>query len=294
MSDQRKTAPDDPHRTEQIEQAGVAAAAKAGETMQPRLTGSLAAALVTACSSASPHVVTPRDSDASEHGAGSQAHGHEPAGHDMGGHHHAFTDADAWTRVFDDPSRDAWQRPDEVLGALELEPTMVVADVGAGTGYFSVRLARAVPRGEVLATDLEPDMVRFLRERARREQLPNLRSVQATRTTSGLTARSVDRILIVHLWHHLAEREAYARRLALALRPGGRLFIVDFSPSADRGPPASIRVAAEAVLAELESAGLSAKVSPIAIPDQYIVEGHIAALRFDAVDNSSPKARKRP
>jgi ubiquinone/menaquinone biosynthesis C-methylase UbiE len=176
--------------------------------------------------------------------------------------------------VFDDPSRDAWQRPDEVLGALELEPTMVVADVGAGTGYFSVRLARAVPRGEVLATDLEPDMVRFLRERARREQLPNLRSVQATRTTSGLAARSVDRILVVHLWHHLAEREAYARRLALALRPGGRLVIVDFNPSADRGPPASMRVAAETVVAELGGAGLSARVSPVALPDQYIVEGH--------------------
>ncbi len=174
--------------------------------------------------------------------------------------------------MFDDPSRDEWQRPDEVLRALELEPTMVVADVGAGTGYFSVRLARAVPRGEVLATDLEPDMVRFLRERAQREQLPNLRAVQATTAASGLAARSVDRILIVHLWHHIAEREEYARGLALTLRPGGRLFIVDFSPDADRGPPASLRVSPEAVIATLESAGLSAKVSSIAIPDQYIVE----------------------
>jgi arsenite methyltransferase len=274
MSDQRKTEPHDARRAEQIEQVGVAAAVKAGEPMQPLLTATLAAALGAACSSASSHVVTPRESRVSEDGARSHAHGHERAGHDISGQHHAFTDADAWTRVFDDPSRDEWQRPDEVLGALELEPTMVVADVGAGTGYFSVRLARAVPRGEVLATDLEPDMVRFLRERARREQLPNLRSVQATTTSSGLAARSVDRILIVHLWHHLAEREVYARRLALSLRPGGRLFIVDFSPSADRGPPASIRVAAEAVVAELESAGLSARVSPVALPDQYIVEGH--------------------
>lgn len=226
-----------------------------------------------ACSSASPHVVTSSEAHPSHPGAGSHAHGHEPAGHDIGGHHHAFTDADAWTRVFDDPPRDAWQRPDEVIRTLELEPTMIVADVGAGTGYFSVWLARAVPRGEVLATDLEPEMVRFLRERARHERLPNLRSVQATTTTSGLAESSVDRILIVHLWHHLAERDEYARRLARALRPGGRLFIVDFSPSAERGPPASIRVAAEAVVAELEGAGFSASVSPVALPDQYIVEG---------------------
>lgn len=122
---------------------------------------------------------------------------------DIGGHNHAFTDADAWTRVFDDPSRDAWQHPDEVLRALELEPTMTVADVGAGTGYFS------------------------------------------------------------------------ARGLSTALRPGGRLFIVDFSPAADRGPPASMRLAPEVVIAELESAGLAASLSPIAPPGQYIVEGRL-------------------
>jgi SAM-dependent methyltransferase len=193
-------------------------------------------------------------------------------GHGIGGHHHAFTDAEAWTQVFDDPARDAWQRPDEVLRAMELEPTMVVADIGAGTGYFAVRLARAVPRGEVLATDLEPDMVRFLQGRAGREQLPNLRAVQAAPTDSGLTARSVDRILIVHVWHHVAEREEYARQLALALRPGGRLFFVDFGPDADLGPPASLRVSPEAVIATLERAGLAARVSPTRLPDQFIVE----------------------
>lgn len=274
MNDQRKT---EPHDAQQAEQTGVAAAVK-GTPMQPLLTATLAATLGTACSSASPHVVTPTESHVSEHGAGSHAHGreqHEPAGHDIDGHHHAFTDADAWTQVFDDPSRDAWQRPDEVLRALELEPTMVVADVGAGTGYFSVRLARAVPRGEVLATDLEPDMVRFLRERARREQLPNLRSVLATQSASGLAPSSVDRILVVHVWHHLPRRRECARCLSAALRPGGRLFVVDTSPAADRGPPASMRLAPEVIIAELESAGLSASVSPIAPPGQYIVEGRL-------------------
>jgi ubiquinone/menaquinone biosynthesis C-methylase UbiE len=180
------------------------------------------------------------------------------------------------TQVFDDPTRDAWQRPDDVLRALQLEPAMSVADVGAGTGYFSVRLARAVPRGQVIATDLEPDMLRFLGERARREQLSNLRTVLATPTASGLAPNSADRILIVHVWHHLADREKYARDLAAALRPGGRLFIVDFAPNAQRGPPASMRLAPEAVIAELEGAGLSASVSPMALPDQYIVEGTIS------------------
>ncbi|MCK6544465.1 class I SAM-dependent methyltransferase [Myxococcota bacterium] len=156
---------------------------------------------------------------------------------------------------------------------------MTVADVGAGTGYFSVRLARAVPRGEVIATDLQPEMVRFVSERARREQLPNLRAVLATPTDSGLAASSVDRILVVHVWHHLPGRSEYARGLSTALRPGGRLFVVDFSPGADRGPPASMRLAPEVVIAELESAGLAASVSPIAPPGQYVVEGRLAASR---------------
>lgn len=203
----------------------------------------------------------------SEHGAG---HG----GPSVGGAHHAFADADALTQMFDDPARDEWQRPGEVLRALALDPAMTVADVGAGTGYFSVRLPRTVPRGQVIATDLEPDMLRFLRERARRERLPNLRSVQSTPTVSGLAPGSVDRILIVHVWHHLADRDDYALGLAAALRPGGRLFVVDFSPGADRGPPASLRVAPAAVIATLEGSGLSARVSPIALADQYIVEGN--------------------
>jgi cyclopropane fatty-acyl-phospholipid synthase-like methyltransferase len=174
--------------------------------------------------------------------------------------------------VFDDPARDAWQRPDEVLRALGLEPAMTVADVGAGTGYFSVRLARAVPRGEVIATDLQPDMVRFLRERARREQLPNLRAIRSTPTASKLAARSADRILVVHAWHHLAAGGAYARDLKAALRPGGSLFIVDFSLKGRRGPPASLRIAPRALITALEGAGLSARLSPISLPGQYLVE----------------------
>jgi ubiquinone/menaquinone biosynthesis C-methylase UbiE len=190
--------------------------------------------------------------------------------------HHGFADANEWAKVFDDPGRDAWQRPDEVLRALELGPAMVVADVGAGTGYFAVRLARAVPQGEVIATDVEPDMVRYLGERARREQLGNLRAVRATQAASGLTARSVDRILVVDVWHHLADRVGYARDLGAALRPGGRLLVVDFTLTARRGPPVQHRLPPEAIVADLAAAGLTAKVSAVALPDQYIVEARPA------------------
>jgi 2-polyprenyl-3-methyl-5-hydroxy-6-metoxy-1,4-benzoquinol methylase len=155
---------------------------------------------------------------------------------------------------------------------MELSPTMSVADVGAGTGYFAVRLARAVPGGEVTATDIEPSMVRFVNERARREGIPNLRAILATHAGSGLQPESFDRILVVHVWHHLADRRALARDLSATLRPGGRLYVVDFAVAARRGPPPSLRVAPESIIAELEAAGLTAKVSAVAPPDQYVVE----------------------
>lgn len=212
------------------------------------------------------------------HGAGPHDHELMDHHHQLGGPHDSFADADALTKVLDDPTRDEWQHHDDVLRALALKPSMTVADVGAGTGYFAVRLARAVPRGEVIATDLQPEMVRFVSERARREQLPNLRAVLATPAASGLAASSVDRILIVHVWHHLAHGSKYARGLAAALKPRGRLFVVDFSLTAQRGPPVSMRVAPEAVIAALQGAGLSAKVSTITLPDQYIVEARRRTL----------------
>jgi SAM-dependent methyltransferase len=233
------------------------------------------AALAVGCGSQGLDTHGPSDAASHAHGPHSA---HAPHGHDHGHHpsggHHVFDDPERWTQVFDDPARDAWQRPDEVLRAMELEPSMAVADIGAGTGYFALRLARVLPRGEVIATDLEPEMLRFLAERAQREGLTNLRTLQGSAAASGLEAGSVDRILIVNVWHHLADRVAYARDLASALEPGGRLFIVDFQLSAQRGPPAQMRLAPEAIIAELERAGLSASLSPVGLPDQYIVVGH--------------------
>ncbi|HEY4177871.1 MAG TPA: class I SAM-dependent methyltransferase [Kofleriaceae bacterium] len=187
-------------------------------------------------------------------------------------HHGAFADPAQSERMLEDPQRDEWQKPDEVLRAMQLAPSMTVADVGAGTGYFSVRLARAVPDGVVIATDVEPKMVEYVAQRARREQLPNIRAARATTSTSGLAPSSVDAILVVNVWHHIDDRAAYARDLAVALKPGGRLFVVDFTRDAKRGPPQEMRVAPDQLVTELTGVGLHASVSAVQLPDQYIVE----------------------
>ena len=195
------------------------------------------------------------------------------AGHHGGGMPHRFENAELWAKDFDDPARDAWQRPDLVLTALGLGPHMVIADVGAGTGYFTVRLARAVPDGQVLAVDIEPDMIRYVTERAAREQLSNVRAVLSTPSDPKLAAGSVDRILVVDTWHHIDDRPAFARALAAALRPGGKLAIVDFKAGSDRGPPEEHRLAPDEILGDLRAAGMTASLSPTDLPKQYIVIG---------------------
>jgi SAM-dependent methyltransferase len=196
--------------------------------------------------------------------------------HHGGGMHRRFDDAERWAKVFDDPSRDAWQQPDRVLAALELGPGMTVADIGAGTGYFTVRLARAISDGQVIATDIEPDMVRYMTERARREGLHNVRAVVTPPRDPQLPPRSVDRILVVDVWHHLEDRAAYARALAAALRPGGMIAVVDFTMAATQGPPREHRLLPEEILADLRGAGLTASLSPVQLPQQYIALGAAA------------------
>ncbi|MCI0547922.1 MAG: class I SAM-dependent methyltransferase [Candidatus Rokubacteria bacterium] len=193
------------------------------------------------------------------------------AGRDHDGHHqHRFQDAERWARVFDDPARDAWQKPDDVVRALAPAPDALVADIGAGTGYFAVRLARAVPRGHVYGADTEPDMVRYLAERGRREGLANLTSVEAAPHDPRLP-RAVDLVLMVNTYHHVAERPAYFGRLRPLLSPGGRVAIVDFLPDAPAGPPRQARIPAAVVKEEMGRAGYGLVTEHTFLPYQYLL-----------------------
>jgi ubiquinone/menaquinone biosynthesis C-methylase UbiE len=187
---------------------------------------------------------------------------------------HCFDHADAWAKEFDDPSRDAWQKPGEVMELMEIDPAMTVADVGAGTGYFEPYLSRAVgPSGSVLALDIEPDMVRHLGDRAAREKWGNVKTLLVRTDDPLLPPASVDRILVVDTWHHIPERKAYAAKLAAALAPGGEVVIVDFTREAEHGPPKEHRVAPEKVAGELVAGGMRATIVDEALPEQYVVVG---------------------
>ena len=187
---------------------------------------------------------------------------------------HRFDHANAWAKEFDDPTRDAWQQPAHVVAAMQVAPGMTVADVGAGTGYFEPYLSRAVgPTGHVLALDIEPDMVRHLRERATREGLANVEAREVSATDTQIGAATVDRVLVVDTWHHIADRTTYVARLRSALRPGGEVIVVDFTPEAHRGPPPAHRILPGEVVRELAAGGLDARIVDAGLTDQYVVVG---------------------
>jgi predicted methyltransferase len=185
-------------------------------------------------------------------------------------HQHSFGDAEKWAHVFDDPERDAWQKPHEVIRALALEPGAAVADLGAGTGYFAARLANMLPKGTVYAIDIEPAMIKYLAERAQREKLANLKPVAGTAGDPHLPAK-VDLILLVDVYHHIEGRERYFRKLAASLKPGGRIAVIDFRLDSPAGPPKAARVAPERVKAELGKAGYVLAAEHQFLPRQYFL-----------------------
>jgi SAM-dependent methyltransferase len=206
--------------------------------------------------------------------AGGPSMEHKPAGdHNMSdhrGYQHSFDRAEMWAKELDDPARDTWQKPDEILDALHLERTARVADLGAGTGYFSVRIAKRVPEGRLFAIDVEPDMLRYLRERAHREHLSVLVPVLASAESPNLP-EPVDLILVVDTYHHIDNRVAYFAKVRESLRPNGKLAIVDFKPDSPNGPPPEHRISPEKVTAELGAAGYSPVAVHLFLPRQYFL-----------------------
>lgn len=187
--------------------------------------------------------------------------------------HHGFDDVPTWVQVFDDPGRDAWQKPDTVIRELGVAPGMTVADLGAGTGYFSVRLAKAVgPHGRVLAIDIEPKLVDYIKARAAQETLPQIAAVLATPDDPTLPARGVALVLIVDTWHHIDDRLHYLAKLAAGLAPGGRVAVVDFKKGDfPVGPPDAHKLTAEAVVAEFVEAGWTPAGRWDDLPYQYVL-----------------------
>ena len=196
-----------------------------------------------------------------------------PAQHGTQQRHGNPADLDGYIAHLADPARDAWQKPDEVIAALRLSPGNVACDVGAGPGYFTLRLARAVgPTGHVYAVDVEPKILDALRARLAKSGLRNVTMVLALAEEALLPAAACDVILIVDTYHHFPDRVAYLGRLTRALRSGGRVANIDYHKrETPVGPPLAHRVSREEFLAEAHSAGFVLAEEPTFLPHQYFV-----------------------
>jgi SAM-dependent methyltransferase len=183
---------------------------------------------------------------------------------------HRFDDPKLYTRSFDDPARDEWQMPVRVIETLALAPGQVVADIGAGTGYFTVRLAKAAARPKVYAVDIEKSMVEYVRQRAAKEGLEQVVAVQGSAGGANLP-EPVDVVLIVDTYHHIPNRPAYFRELRKSMKRSGRLAIIDFRKGAPGGPPEHFRFTSDQITEELKQAGFRLESQHDFLPRQLFL-----------------------
>lgn len=183
---------------------------------------------------------------------------------------HSFADVERYAKSFDDPKRDAWQMPDRVIAALALKSGDSVADVGAGTGYFTVRLAKSAAAPKVFASDIEPNMVKHLQHRAMSEGLENVTAVQAKADSPNLP-EAVNVVLVVDTFHHIPSRVAYFTALKKSLKPGGRVAIVDFRKGSPEGPPEEFKFTPDQISGEMAKAGYALQTSHDFLPRQMFL-----------------------
>ncbi|MCS7313402.1 MAG: class I SAM-dependent methyltransferase [Acidobacteria bacterium] len=177
-------------------------------------------------------------------------------------------------------NRDAWQKPDEVIRALGLKPGQVVADLGAGKGYFTFRLAAAVrPGGRVIAQDIDAAALRTILRQARmlaREasdtaEAPNVDVVLGLPDYTGIASDMVDVAFICNVYHHVRDRATWVRDVYRIVKSGGRVVLIDFYKRPTPGPPLAMRIPEDQARREWEAGGFRHVETLTFLPYQYMM-----------------------
>lgn len=180
--------------------------------------------------------------------------------------HHPPRNPEEYAKILENPQRDGWQKPHEVIQALKLRADEVVADIGAGSGYFARRFARHVK--QVFAVDIDAKLLSILDKQG----APNIKNILAAPDNPRLADGSVDTVFICDVLHHIDNRPAYYTKLSKALKPGGRIVIVDFyKKPLPVGPPPAMKLSEEEVTAELKAAGYKVTDRHTFLPHQYFL-----------------------
>ena len=167
-----------------------------------------------------------------------------------------FAEVEKYIAFLDRPERAAWQKPDEVVQAIELGGDETVYDLGAGSGYFSFGLARAVPRGKVVAGDLEPEMIRHIHHKAMVEGVTNLSPV-IIKAEDPQVPGNADVVFVCEVLHHVQGRKAWLKRLTSEMKPGARFVLVEFKEGKlPEGPPEAVKIPRKQLVEMVSQAGL--------------------------------------
>lgn len=187
--------------------------------------------------------------------------------------HKLHRDPKAYIGALEDPKRDAYQKPHEVIHALGLKPGEVVADIGAGSGYFTFHLARHVgEKGKVYAVDVSPDMILHINRRIRDAEATNVVSILADPADPLLPDQSVNRFFICDVWHHVENQTKYLSLMKKMLKPGGEIVMIDFhKKELPFGPPLQMKIAREDLIKQMASNGFRLTKEHTFLPYQYFL-----------------------
>ena len=187
--------------------------------------------------------------------------------------HRIQRDSKAYIARLEDPKRDGYQKPAEVVKALQIRGGEAVADIGAGSGYFTLRLAEAVGKtGRVYAVDVNPDMVRHLNRRVRDLKVGNVVTVLCAPDDPLLGDGSVERFFICDTWHHIEGHANYLALLKRMLKPGGQVIMVDFKKTKTPvGPPMELRIDRDDLVREMEANGFQLAAEHTFLEHQYFL-----------------------
>ncbi len=176
--------------------------------------------------------------------------------------------------MLESPDRDVWQKPDLIMDSLGIADRSKVADIGAGGGYFTVRLARRIgPAGVVWAEDVQPAMLEAIRRRVAKENLRNVRYVQGSGSDPMLPADTLDAVLILETYQEIqyVNPLLFLQNVRAALRPGGRVGIVDYKQGGGGPGPDGARPDPETIVAVAEQAGLRLLKRETFLPFQFFL-----------------------
>jgi predicted methyltransferase len=174
--------------------------------------------------------------------------------------------------LLESPDRAAWQKPEQIMDVLHIADGSKVADIGAGAGWFTIRLARRVgPNGVVYSQDVQREMLEAIRRRIMREGLQNVETRLGEASDPNLQVTGLDAIVVVDAYQEVEDRVTFLKNLARALKPNGLIGVVNWKPGrGGPGPPENARVDKASVIADVRTAGLHI-VHEETLPYQYML-----------------------